>query len=185
MGDLKKPLGKKLREAFLVESDIKDVKASVWSNVIRPGIRDLVANIGYGFIDMFFYGSNPVNRRRPGGGTTGYPGTSYSTNYTSYYMSANKPAEPAKKNLAVDEKYDYRDICFPTTADAKCAVDRINSWITSGKKYSVATLFSENTDVLVPWEPYNKWGWAEPVPFITRSIGGRIYLVLPEPVWLV
>ena len=46
-------------------------------------------------------------------------------------------------------------------------------------------LISENTDVLVPWEPYNKWGWSEPVPFITRSIGGRIYLELPEPVWLV
>lgn len=184
MGEIKKPLGKKLREAFLADSDVTDVKSAIWKNVIQPGIRDLIANIGYGFIDLLFYGRNPGNRRRSNTSTTGYPGTY--TSYTSYYMSANKPAEqPKTKSYVVDERYDYRDICFPTTADAKSAVDRINSWITSGKKYSVATLFSENTDVLVPWEPYNKWGWSEPVPFITRSIGGRIYLELPEPVWLV
>lgn len=172
----------------IIQNDFKTIRESVMQNVLWPGVRTFICNLGYGFINATF------NK----GGVVG------PANYWNYYnngKTANLGWNPLPNNSwnafkpqsggqmpsmtagGMTSLSDYKTIEFQSIEDAQFVFTEMAKRIAEVGKVSVRFMFDKcnlsSNDVTL-----DNWGWYDlNCGFNVMPLtNGRYHLTLPEPV---
>lgn len=169
----KKPLSKKIKEAFVPE-DISDVKTWVIKDLIIPTMKDAF----FDFVSMLFYGEFSSKKER-----------GYMTDYRNYYNSrsgrngsSRKPSYSPSRTNSLDDKMDFRNIIVRNRADAEIIVNSMIERIQNFGSVSVAELF----DLIDAPSNYtdNNYGWDNERDIGLRRVSSGFLIVVSEPKYL-
>lgn len=140
----------------LFASDVRTANEKITNDIILPGIRRGLCNIGKAILDVIF-----------NGGTNNQPSSSY-TNYSSYsYNRYGQPTQPQPQQnyqsiYGVSHIKILNSIIFNDYAEATDALRKMREALNTYKKVSVFTfldiLGSNNPDLKPTFED-DKWGW--------------------------
>lgn len=149
----KKPsFGRKFKEAFQLE-DIRTVMSELWSETIKPAIKDGIADAATGFIEGILFGSTSARRRKKSG--------SYGqASYTAYYKSDGRSVRSGhddRDEYASRGKIDFRDIDGLSRAEAEDILDTLVTYFDEYPEVTVAD-FLDLVDIN-PDPQDNHWGW--------------------------
>lgn len=170
-----KSVGSKVAGAFLSEDSRTVGNYIIW-DVLVPGLKNAVADMVIGGIEMALFGSTRGSRSsRSGGGKV--------VSYSSYYDSGRS----ASSRRTVDRsdhssKYDFSDILLDTRGEAEDVVSSMEELVRNYGEASVADLCSlvgvtsQFTD--------NKYGWTDCRDFSYRRSGRGYILDFAKPVYL-
>lgn len=168
---VKKPLSKKIMETF-IPKDVKDIKDWVIFDVIIPGIKNLILDMG----SMAFFGES---RRRSSS-------SRIRTDYRSSYGGMGYGSSPRRRREIRDEydqkDTDYRNIVLRNREDAERIVSELRKRVMEYSAASVADLLdlvdlpSQYTD--------NNWGWCDERDIGCRRVSNGYLIDVGEPVYL-
>lgn len=170
-----KSLGDKAAEAFLSE-DTRNVKNYIVWDVLIPGIKNAIADVVIGGIEMALFGSTRGSRRSSS--NTGRSHVSYNTCYDS--DRDDRRARVGRSDRT--SKYDFSDILLDTRGDAEEVISSMEELV---DRYHEATVMdlcqlvgveSRHTD--------NKWGWTDCRDFHYRRSGRGFVLDFAPPIYL-
>lgn len=177
----KKSVGKWLKDLIFVAGP-EEVKASLVEDVIKPTIRDFIADMLYTTVDVAVYGRSGGGRKRKGGRVT-VRGDKELTDYGGIFGKTNRK-KPKRSN-----GYDFTDVRFEDRHDADDAYEDLYDMLCDKGVVDVATYYDiarENGGKVLVEEDHTDrdWGW--------RSLDGAGYhhdsdgyaLILPKPEWL-
>lgn len=176
----KKSYGQRFKDLIFVAGP-EEVKESLIEDVIKPSIRDFIADMLYTAVDVAVYGRSGGGRKRRKGGRVTVRNDRELTDYNGVFGNRKKP----KKTNG----YDFRDVMFDDRRDADLAFDDLYDMLCEKNVVDVATYYDiareHNGRVLVEEDHTDRdWGW--------RSLDGTGYhhdadgyaLILPKPEWL-
>ena len=172
-----KNLGEKAAEAFLSE-DTRTVKNYILWDVIVPAIKNTLADVVIGGIEMVLFGSSRGSRNRTqrGGATR--------VSYTDYYEGpSNGESNSRVGDRFRDDKYSYSDILLDTRGEAEDVITTMEELIDRYGEATVADLYSL---VGVAGRPHtdNKWGWSDKRDLSYRRSGRGYVLDFAKPIYL-
>lgn len=167
-----------------MQNDFKTIKDSVLTNVLWPGLRTFIANIGYGFINATLFKGGPAG---PGSywnyyqqGKTANLGWSPIQNGGWNSLKPQQTPTPAQQMVSLD---DYKTIEFKNIEAAQYVFNELVAKIVDKGKAPVRLMFdrcglSSNDAAL------DNWGWYDLASGfqITPLANGNYHLNLPEPV---
>lgn len=175
----KKPFGSRLKE-MLVGEDAKSAVAHIFSDVMLPAARDMIADAGSQFLERLIFGEPRSASRR-----TGVRGpTSGSAGYVSYNRFANRgPAreEPRQMSRQARGGHNFDEIILHTKVEADDTIDQMfelvnkYDWISVAELYTIVGITPEYVD--------QNWGWTtiEGLSATRISDGYLLNLSRPEP----
>ena len=180
----KKSIGRKFKEIFF-GGEIKSVARSIASDVLLPGLRDLVYNVTARGVEKMVYGESMRDRRR-----YNQPRTQYYNNPTPlsgsriYYGPDPRervvlPDQPPRIPPRRGSNSNLIELIIPTRADAELVVEMLLDIIDKYGVASVADLYefvgypSHYTD--------NAWGWRYLKTVQVRQINEGYMIDLPQP----
>lgn len=168
-----KGVGEKIADSFLSE-DTRTVKNYIIWDVFIPGIKNAIADMVIGGLEMAFFGS--ARSRRSSGGASR---VSYQSDYRDNYRNYS--------NSRVDRNYrssrsGYNDIVLDTRQDAEEVRISMEELVNKYGEATVADLYS--LVGITSTHQDNKWGWRDIRDFnISRSRGGYV-LDFEPPLYL-
>ena len=170
-----KTLADKAAGAFLSE-DTKTVKNYILWDVLIPGLKNAIADVIIGGIEMALFG-NTRGRRSQGRSS----GTHVS--YSSYYDS-DRPVSSRSRMDRRDSSanYDFSDIVLDTRGDAEEVISSMEEIVRKYDCASVADLCSLTG--ITPRHTDNKWGWTDARDFSYRRAGRGYILDFAKPIYL-
>lgn len=166
-----KGLGEKAAEAILSE-DTKTVGSYILWDVIIPSVKNTIADMVIGGIEMVLFGSSRGSRRSKSGSRVSYSG---------YYDSKFDRDEPRGYRDRRNQ-YSYDDILLDDRGEAEEVVSTMEDLVRRYGEASVADLCSlvgvnsKHTD--------QKWGWTDPRDFSYRRSGRGYILDFAKPEYL-
>lgn len=169
--------GEKMAEVFLSE-DTKNVKNYVIWDILIPGIKNALADIVIGGIEMALFGSTRGSRSgssRRGGETR--------VSYRSYYDSdRDVPGRSRVDRSGSSSEYDFSNILLDSRGDAETVILHMEELVDHYGEATVADLCSlvgvnsKHTD--------NNWGWTDIRDFGFRRSGRGYILNFAKPIYL-
>ena len=172
----------------LIQNDFKTIKDSVLTNVLWPGLRTFIANIGYGFINATLFKGGPAGPGNywnyyNGGKTANLGWNPLPNNSWSSLKPQGTGSTPSMTTGGMTSLSDYKTIEFNSIEDAQFVYNELVKRIVENGKASVRLMFDKcnlsSNDVTL-----DNWGWYDlNCGFqITPLANGRYHLNLPEPV---
>lgn len=171
-----KGLADKAAEAFLSE-DTKTVKNYILWDVIVPAVKNTVADVIIGGIEMILFGSSRGSRRssRRGGETR--------VSYQNYYDTDNRGVSNNRMGYRDrDSRYSYDSILLDTRGEAEDVVSSMEELINKYGEATVADLCSL-VGVTGKWTD-SKWGWTDIRDLSYRRSGSGYILDFAKPTYL-
>lgn len=176
----KQGLGRKFKQTFFGGTG-RDAAEHAVTDVVVPGIRDMVYETFRSGLDHLFYGdrSTGSGRRR----TTASPLTTQNLGHFSY-DSVIKPTKATQQSTTLSRqsraRFSLAELVIPTRKEAHDVIDRMYDILSQSGDVTVADLYTLTG--VRPDHTDNKWGWynlkgAKAVPL---RQGGYL-LDLPEP----
>lgn len=144
----KKPEARKFVDA-LVSEDAANVKDYIFMDVLIPYIKDALANIIKGSVDMILYGESGRNNTRQG--------RSDKVSYRQYYDQGDRFIRGDNRRERVRERFSYDTISVPSRGEAErvltCLSDLIDEYgqATVADLYDLVGITCENTDFNYGW----------------------------------
>lgn len=160
-----KNVGDKIADAFFSE-DTRTVKNYILWDVFIPGIKNAIADMIIGGLEMAFFGSTKGRRRNSGGESR--------VSYQSYYRDGGNSYSSDRVDRHYRSSRDgYNDIFIKTREEVEDARISMEELIAKYGEASVADLYSITGLSSTPQD--NKWGWRDvrDIHFV-RSRGGYV-----------
>lgn len=184
----KKSNAKKFAENFIVQ-DMVTIKEYLIFDVILPGTKRLVSEMGHTLIDMIFYGgaSEGRYRRSEGGRIRQYSRESYNRYYDDERPRSRRDVEePDRRNRSsagrLSRGYSAEDVEFDERWDAEEVVRKLRNTIEEFGLVSVQTYY-EFCNIDSDNYMDNDYGWFDIVnPRYQLEPNGKTVLYLPKPV---
>lgn len=128
----KKSEARKFADVFIAE-DAHNVKSYLFSDVMIPALKKLVADIIQDGIEMILYGGSRRSERR----SAGFRADRYD------YSSCSRDSRDSRRRRDDHSRsgYNYDDIVLSTRGDAEAILDRLDELIEMYKMASVADLY--------------------------------------------
>lgn len=177
----KRSFGSRFKDLIFVAGP-EEVKESLIEDVIKPSIRDFIADMLYTAVDVAVYGRSGTGRKHRKGGRVTVGNDKELTDYNGIFSRGRK--KPKKTN-----GYDFKDVRFDDRHDADNAFEELYDMLCEKNVVDVATYYDiarENGGHVLVEEDHTDrdWGW--------RSLEGTGYhrdgdgyaLLLPKPEWL-
>lgn len=162
-----KGVGDKIADAFLSE-DTRTVKNYILWDVFIPGIKNAIADVIIGGLEMAFFGSSRGRR------SSGSRGGDSRVSYQWYYRDNNRSYSTDR----VDRHYrssrnGYNDIYLESRDEAEEVRISMEELVNKYGEATVADLYSLVGMTSTPQD--NKWGWRDVRDFsFARSRGGYV-----------
>ena len=171
-----KGLGEKAAEAFLSE-DTRTVKNYILWDVLIPGLKNALADMVIGGIEMALFGSTKGSRRS----SSSRGGTHVS--YSSYYDSDKPDRDRGRLGRSSrDSRYDFSDILLDSRGDAEEVLTSMEELV---KKYGEASVSDLCSLVGIDSTFQDtKWGWVDCRDFSYRRSGRGYILDFARPQYL-
>lgn len=172
----KTPLGTRFKNLFLTGEDARSVLTFMFTEHIRPGIRDIIYDAANAGLHRKLYGDAPIRR------ASNSPATSLLTNYAGISRgpagSLLQPEPAPRLSRAARQNHNFSEFAIPTKPEAELVLETMIEIIGRHDECTVADfmgLIGETPDFT-----HEKWGWtnlqgARP----RRSPGGGYVLDLP------
>lgn len=147
----KKSLLQKFGESFFDMNGDQSLSDYVFNDVLMPAIKDTIADMVVGAIDMAFYGSTGGRRRPSRGGSRISRG---STEVVSYDRFGSRGARRAASGR---ERYDVSNVVFSSRQEADQVLDVLMDYIdeydivTVGDFYEACGIQTQATDFKYGW----------------------------------
>lgn len=171
-----KGLGEKAAEAFLSE-DTRTVKNYILWDVLIPGIKNAVADVIIGGIEMALFGSTRGGRSKSSRGGGSY--VSYSSYYDSDRSGGSRNRVDRSGNSA---NYDFSSIILDSRGEAEEVLSSMEELV---KKYGAASVADLCSLVGVGSKfTDNRWGWTDCRDFSYRRAGRGYVLDFAKPIYL-
>ena len=177
----KKPLTKKIREAFIAD-DAKTVGEFLVIDVLIPSLQTMIVNMGQQGIERVIFGDSRPNNRLRAGMRTDAPG------YTRYHQGPvpSRPAvgasrAPASRQIGsrAQEAHDFDQIVIESRGEAEEVIDRLIDLV---DKFGLATVSDLYELVgMTPNYTDQKWGWTDLRVASVQPVRGGYLLDLPRP----
>lgn len=174
----KKSLAKRAQETFLAE-DIKDVKSHIFTQVVVPGIIDLVLDFFHSGIDMVF-GVGGVSRREYGRSRRGRAFTNYSA------ISYKQEKEPKYRQIRSDGRFAMEEIIVSSRGEAEEIIHNLADLCEDYGCARVSDLYSmvgmsKETDFI-----HERWGWetVASARAVRDHRSGGYLIDMPRPMYL-
>lgn len=167
----------KAGDVFLSE-DTRTVKNYILWDVLIPAIKNSIADVIIGGIEMALFGSSRGRRSssaRSGGGTY--------VSYDNYYRSDSRSLSNNRMDRSNrPDRYDFSSILLERRSDAEEVIIAMEELV---KKYGEANVSDLNSLVGVSSRHTdNKWGWTDVRDFNYRRSGRGYVLDFAPPVFL-
>lgn len=160
----KKKSGLKKFTGVFVPEDTVSVKNYIWTDVIVPGIKNALADVG----SILLFGETG----RIGGRAKNH------TPYSNLYRG--DPRDRERRDYTRPRTgYDFDDILFETRADAELVLDQLEEIINVYGMASVADLY-DSAGVAPPSYTASSYGWTDLQNVKPIRIQGGYALPLPE-----
>lgn len=171
-----KGLGEKAAEAFLSE-DTRTVKNYILWDVLIPGLKNALADMVIGGIEMALFGSTRGSRNKSNRG-----GGSY-VSYQSFYDSDRNSGSRSRVDRGNGStNYDFSNILLDSRGDAEEVLSSMEELV---KKYGAASVADLCSLVGVSSRfTDNKWGWTDCRAFSYRRAGRGYILDFDRPEYL-
>lgn len=160
-----KSIGRKFADVFLSD-DVSSVKSYIFYDVVVPAIKDTIADVVKGAIDLLLYG----NTRQPKKQDSYFGNVSY----TSYSTISNKQPKAAR----LENRYDYRDIIFSSRSAAEEVLTQMVELISAYRQASVADLY-DACNIIGNFTD-NKYGWKDLSSASVKRVRDGYMLDLPR-----
>lgn len=147
MGEIKKPISKKILEIF-VEEDIPQLKKDIWQFIIRPNIKSLAYQICLGIVNQTFKSKDTP-------ASVASTNRSYDKAYQGNVQDFRTMTTGAKNVAKVK---DWSNVIVSSPEDADKVVNNLRAYLNVYKKVSIADLFSE-AEITCDDPIAHKWGW--------------------------
>ena len=183
----KKSLRRQFRETFVV-GDAKTAVRYVTLEVLLPAAKDMVVEVGQGFLEKLIYGDNRRRYRGSGytqhgpGGYVNYSrystGPMESSSYSGYVGSRFSSSQRAMSRQA-RARHDFDEIVLDSRLEAEEVIDKLFELVSRYEAATVADLYelvglaSTHTD--------HKWGWTDIRGSGVTRIRDGFLLDLPDP----
>ena len=170
-----KGVSDRIADAFLSE-DTRTVGNYILWDVFIPGIKNAIADVVIGGLEMAFFGNTRGRRRYDSGGGS-------RVSYSNYYRDNDR----GYSNSRVDRNYRssrnvHSDILLDTRDDAEEVLLSMEELVHKYGEATVADLYSLVGITSNPTD--NKWGWRDIRDFrIDRARGGYL-LNFASPIYL-
>lgn len=168
----------KASDVFLSE-DTRTVKNYILWDVLIPAIKNSIADVVIGGIEMALFGSS---RGRRSSSSSRYGGGTY-VSYDNYYRSDSRSGSSNRvdRNSRPD-RYDFSSIQLNSRTDAEEVVFAMEELV---KKYGEANVSDLNSLVgVTSRHTDNKWGWTDVRDFNYRRSGRGYILDFAPPIFL-
>lgn len=180
----KKPLGKRIKEAFIGGDDARSVIGYVWSDVMLPAAKDMFVDSIQQGAERAIYGESRGGRRR---GTSSAFGNAMNQAYTSYRSAGSnaRQSQPTRRDVSDRSRqtHNFGEIEFDTRADAVDVLDNMFAIVSQFEQVTVMDLYdlagytSKFTD--------ENYGWTDiRGSQVRRTRGGGYVIDLPPPIAL-
>ena len=180
----KKPLTKKIREAFIAD-DAKTVGEFLIIDVLIPSLQTMIVNMGQQGIERVIFGDSRPNNRLRAGLRTDAPG------YTRYHQGPvpSRPAvgasrAPASRQIGsrAQEAHDFDQIVIESRGEAEEVLERLGDLVV---EYDTVTLGELYRMVgITPSFVDDRWGWTDLRGAHTQRVSNGYVLVLPPATYL-
>ena len=170
-----KSLAEKAGDVFLSE-DTRTVKNYILWDVLIPAIKNGLADVIIGGIEMALFGSSRGRRSSSGGGTH--------VNYSSFSRDSHRPGSNNRVgNVDRSSRYDFNNIILDTRGDAEEVIASMEDLV---RDYGEATVADLNSLVGVTGRGFvdNKWGWTDCRDFHVSRSGRGYVLDFNPPIYL-
>lgn len=170
-----KSLAEKAGDVFLSE-DTRTVKNYILWDVLIPAIKNSVADVIIGGIEMALFGSTRGRRSAGNGGGS-------RVNYSGYSRD-NRSDMPSRRVVSVDRssRYDFNNIILDTRGDAEEVISSMEELV---RDYGEATVADLNSLVGITGKFVdNKWGWTDCRDFHVSRSGRGYVLDFNPPIYL-
>lgn len=148
----KKSLIQKFGESFFDMDGEQSLTDYVFNDVLMPAVKDTIADMVIGAIDMAFYGSTGGRRRPSRGGSRISRGT---TEVVSYDRFSDRGR--GRRAASGRERYDVSNVVFSTRQEADQVLDVLCDYIeeyqavTVGDFYEACGISTQATDFKYGW----------------------------------
>lgn len=168
----KKSLAEKAGDVLLSE-DTRVVKDKVFEDYIIPGIRNFLADVIIGGLEIALFGSS--RGRRSGGSHV---------NYSSYSRRDDRRDSSYRMDRSDrSSRNSYNDIYFDTRGDAEEVLAGMEELVREYHEATVADLYSL-AGVTKKQYTDNNWGWTDCRAFHVRRSGSGYMLDFDPPIYL-
>lgn len=140
----KKSEMQKLANIFTSE-DTKSVKYYIFTDVIVPGVKDLIVDAGKRALEMIFYGESSSRKKD----------RSSRVSYRSYYDNDRRTMASGRATA-----FDYDDVIFDTRGDAEAVLDAMYAILEQYRFVSIGDLY-DLADIPTHNYTANKYGWTD------------------------
>lgn len=177
-GEIKeKGLGEKAAEAFLSE-DTRTVKNYILWDVVIPAIKNTLADVVIGGIEMVLFGSSRGPRKSYRGGNRGH------VSYENYYDRDSRYGSNDRVGYRDrDSRGSVDDIILYDRAEVEEVISTMENLV---EKYGSASVSDLCSLCGVTSRPFtdNKWGWTDIRDFSFRRSGRGFVLDFAKPEYL-
>lgn len=158
---------------YIFEDTIESAKEKAFSDVIKPGLQQLIFDTGSELLSLVIFGTAEEafrGSRRSSGGRR-----SERTSYDKYYKDKERKSS---RNSYQDMPYDPDDIILDTNAEARDVLTELDYTIQKYGQASVADLY-DIVGVTSEWTD-NRYGWTSIRGAKIKPIREGFLLVLPR-----
>ena len=171
-----KGLGEKAAEAVFSE-DTRTVGNYILWDVFIPSVKNILADVVIGGIEMVLFGSTRGSRRRTESRDRGR------VSYAGYYdTDRDRDRRRDVDYRDRDRQYSYNDILLDSRGEAEDVVSTMEELIDKYGDASVSDLCS--LVGVTPCHTDNKWGWTDKRDFSYRRSGRGYILDFAKPIYL-
>ena len=170
-----KSLAEKAGDVFLSE-DTRTVKNYILWDVLIPAIKNSIADVIIGGIEMALFGSTRGRRSSSSGGTS-------HVNYSSYSRDDRRDISGRRVvNANRSSRYDFNNIVLDSRGDAEEVISSMEDLV---RDYGEATVADLNSLVGITGKFIdNKWGWTDCRDFHVSRSGRGYILDFNPPIYL-
>ena len=159
---------------YIFEDTIETAKEKAFSDVIKPGLQQLIFDTGNELLSLVIFGTAEEAFRSSRRGSGGRRGER--TSYDKYYK--DKERKQTSRDSYRDVPYDPDDIILDTNAEARDVLTELDYTIQKYGQASVADLY-DIVGVTSEWTD-NRYGWTSIRGAKIKPIREGFLLVLPR-----
>lgn len=168
---VKKKSGLRRFKEDFIESEITDVKESIFADIVLPAIKNTISDGIATFVDMMLFGDTGRSRsRQPGRGGR----ISYSSMYDSNPRNRVQTTRASRVNVGQIE-----DIILGSRVDAERVVRYLQDYIAEYGMVPVSELY-DAVGYDTKYTDY-KYGWYDISGYSISRVSGGFLLELPNP----
>ena len=163
---------------FILSEDTRTVKNYLVWDVLIPWIKNGIADVVIGGIEMALFGSSRGRRSSSTGGNVSH------VNYGSFSRNPGRDSNSRRVvNIDRSSRYDFNNIVLDSRGDAEEVIASMEDLI---RDYGEATVADLNSLVGVTGRSYidNKWGWTDCRDFHVSRSGRGYILDFAPPIYL-